>query len=138
LVSQHKRALRARSPNSPLIALLDHGENLAQSSVSLQEIHPGSSAHRWDVGQANPDLDPTEFRGIEVFLSTESLLAAEHDGKITLMRPATGTPMGCRNPQKVGIAELLAARQTAADYELFVPMLNYLESQLTDEPMLVV
>lgn len=137
LIQQHQRALRARNAGSPLVALLDHVENLGPLSEELQGIHAKSSAHRWNVEQANPDLDPSEFRGIEAFLSTPSLLAAEQEGLITLMRPAGGVPMGCRDVEKVKIAELLEERQTPEDYALFEPMLSFLESQLTAEPMMM-
>lgn len=137
LVREHYRALGARNESSPVIALLDHSENLGNLSTELAAIHQTSSAHVWNVGNINPNLDPTEFRGIEAFLSTESLLEAEGNQLISLMRPAAGVPLGCRDVDKTGIADLLRAREEPDDYELFMPMLDYLESQLTTEPMLV-
>jgi hypothetical protein len=120
-----------------VIALLDHTETLGSLNTDMSAIHPTSSAHVWNPGNINPDLDPSEFRGIEAFLSTASLLEAEGDQLITLMRPAGGVPMGCRDVQKIAIADLLRTREEPDDYELFGPMLDYLESQLTTQPMLV-
>lgn len=137
LVRQHGRPLSARNPNSPVVVLVDHNENAQTINERLQALHPRSSAHRWDGGLANPDLDLTEFRGIEAYLSTELLDAADAAGFIRLMRPAARTPIGCRNGNKVAIAQLGTNRGQRADYVFFEPMLNYLESQLAPQPMLV-
>lgn len=134
----NQEPLKNRALKSPVFVLIDWNETDSKIGdfEGILKIHPTSKVVRWSKDDLNPQLDQT-FTGIERYLSTEAIMAAEKKGFLELKKPTNSEyPLSTTKDSiergKMKIANLIVDRDRIEDLQFFRNQLLILSSLLAE------
>jgi predicted ATP-dependent endonuclease of OLD family len=126
--------LGSRSLKAPVFVLIDWNEGRRKVSdvQGVLRTHLTSNVMQWSEDDTNPQLDRT-FTGIERYLSTEVILAANQENLLEVRRPATREfPLSTNRHtiKKVELAKFVVSREQTEDISFFKSQMERLNKAL--------